>query len=108
MQFSFKTDEESHAFCGRVVQAMELLFDIPIAEGVALLNEHWHGQDFTEVNPHGWLIHHETEAYWASCIVNPHPYVEGEPTQHWQTVEDEAERRIGQFRASHTHDWLYY
>jgi hypothetical protein len=108
MLFSFKTDTESSAFCTRILQAMELLYDIPFAEGLAILNQCWQGQDLTEDNPHGWLIYHETEAYWASQIFNPNPYDEGEAATRWQTREREAERRIEYFRLNKTHDWLYY
>jgi hypothetical protein len=103
MAFEFRTDERSAAFCERVTKAMRLLFDIDEAEGRDLLNATWRGFDFIGDD----LRYHELELYWAERIGNPNPYCKGIEQERWQTRQDEAERRLEEFRSARLHGWLW-
>jgi hypothetical protein len=48
MKFTFQNDENSRLFCEKIVEAMELLYDIDPAKGCELLNDRWGGFDWRQ------------------------------------------------------------
>jgi hypothetical protein len=111
MKFTFQNDENSRLFCEKIVEAMELLYDIDPAKGCELLNDRWGGFDWrqnSEKKDFTYLLFHETELSWAGRIGNPCP--DGGPESElvkWRARENEAERRIEAFFHVGQHDWLW-
>jgi hypothetical protein len=102
MEFGFHTDEESKLFCERIIEAMELLYDINQVDGIEVLNNHWGGLPLAEV----WILYHETEREWAERLGNTSDYsLAGEAKR--KSKQAEAERRIAEFRRAGQHEWLY-
>jgi hypothetical protein len=111
MSFTFQTDDKSRAFCERILEAMNLLFDIDPSRGVELLNQYWRGKDWRDPSAGGgsayaWLIYHESPAEWAERIGNPHPYEKGPALEAWESRRDEAERRLAELRKTRSYPWL--
>lgn len=63
--FFFRTDAQAEAFFQKIVERMNQLFHIPIAEAVGRINRQFLGQEIIGNND---LIYHETEEYWAKTI----------------------------------------
>lgn len=91
MQFLFTVDDDGLELCTEILQAMEYLYDIPIEEGLVLLNTIWAGNDFKSWRED--IRYHETSDYWAGVIGNPCPYDLGDGDKIWRTRRDEAYRR---------------
>jgi hypothetical protein len=101
--FSFQTDEISQDYCEKIIQAMELLYDIDPATGLDIVNAHWHGSDLREDAPFAYLFYHLTIRQWANRLGNPNT-----PTDNsaWRARGEEAERRIAVFRRAGKFEWL--
>lgn len=65
MDYEFKTDEQSRAFCNKIAERMVSLFNISVEEAVGRMNRLWSGQSF--IGPKD-LIYHEDEDFWANDI----------------------------------------
>jgi hypothetical protein len=111
MIFSFLTDDRSRQFCEKIVQAMELLYDIDPMTGCQLINQAWQGSDLRAKSNGGTcdfpeLIFHEFPKYWAQRICNPNPCVLGPDNDRYEAREREARRRIEEYRNAGLHKWL--
>jgi hypothetical protein len=110
MIFDFLVDSESRPFFERIIYAMILLYDIDCDSGCKLANEMWKNTDQRagklRVVEHAFVLDNIEPREWAERIGNPEPCTEGADKVRWQLREDQAKRRVMEFRKSKIHEWL--
>lgn len=111
MKFDFLTDNESQAFCEKIVRAMGILYDIKEESACDLLNKSWRHYDWRDplkggLDENYFLLYHESVHDWASRIGNPRPIVDDPARDDWRIREEDAERRLCEISESGNHDWL--
>jgi hypothetical protein len=100
MIFTFLTDAESNQYCQDIVQAMHVLYHVPIHTAIELVNVCWNDADLRRLAETATLnigvsdadlLYHELPSEWAARIANPCPYVGNESELvNWQLRHDSA------------------